>query len=142
MQLSCFFFQIILFWSSLISPLQTARILGVFHLDGKSHLNFHEAMMKSLLAAGHQVTVLSPISSTFSHENYTLFNFLNRSEDEEHPIAFATRQRLTSLSLRISAMYIFETYCRRLLEFEKQINVSRVNINEFVTSCIWHFDST
>lgn len=113
-----------LFWISLISLSCAARILGVFQLDVKSHFNFHETMMKSLLAAGHQVTAVAPMSSTFSHENYTIINYKNRRDDDESRWAFATRKKLTSLSLYLAALNGFELDCRSILKLEKQINVS------------------
>lgn len=38
-----------------------ARILGVFMMDAFSHFNINNAMMETLAAAGHEVTIISPL---------------------------------------------------------------------------------
>ncbi|KAK7574042.1 hypothetical protein V9T40_011233 [Parthenolecanium corni] len=92
--------------------------------NGRSHFNFHEAMMKSLLAAGHQVTAVAPMSSKFSHENYTIINYINRVDDNEHPWAFAARQKLTSISLFLPGLNELRSNCHHILKLEEQINVT------------------
>lgn len=82
-------------------------------------------MMKSLLAAGHQVTAVAPMSSKFSHENYTIINYINRVDDNEHPWAFAARQKLTSISLFLPGLNELRSNCHHILKLEEQINVSR-----------------
>lgn len=117
------FQTLLFFWTTLLSLSSAARILGVFHIDGRSHFNFHETLMKILLAAGHQVTAVAPMSSKFSHENYTIINYRNTSNNREHPWAFMTRQKLTSSSLHLQGLNEYESNCREILKLEEHINV-------------------
>ncbi|XP_063241503.1 UDP-glucosyltransferase 2-like [Bacillus rossius redtenbacheri] len=57
--------------ASLAAETDGARILGVFHYNGKSHFMVFESLMKALAARGHQVDVLSHFPQKTPVPNYT-----------------------------------------------------------------------
>lgn len=50
------------------------RILGIFPITAKSHYSCNHAIMKSLHAAGHHITMISPFPSEKNIENFTYIN--------------------------------------------------------------------
>lgn len=58
-----------------------AKILGIFPIRSKSHSSFTNAIMKSLLAEGHEIVIISPFDKKNSHENFTVINsFIDSSK--------------------------------------------------------------
>ncbi|XP_065216826.1 UDP-glucosyltransferase 2-like [Planococcus citri] len=87
-----------------------AKILGIFPMPVKSHFTCNNAIMKSLIEANHEVTVITSFPEQASAENYSsiidvsakgmifvgqskidefatqnVFRFLNLTNDMEHP---------------------------------------------------------
>jgi glucuronosyltransferase len=54
-----------------IVDMEAARILGLFHFNGKSHFVMSEALLKSLAARGHQVYVVGHFPQKKPIPNYT-----------------------------------------------------------------------
>ncbi|KAL3270167.1 hypothetical protein HHI36_009224 [Cryptolaemus montrouzieri] len=54
----------------LISVSECARILGIFHLPGKSHYAAGNTMMKILAERGHDVTLISPFKEKNPPKNF------------------------------------------------------------------------
>ena len=59
----------------LLDSTNAARILGIFPIAGKSHFSCNNAIMKSLHAAGHHVTMITPFVSETKIENFTYSRF-------------------------------------------------------------------
>ena len=51
-----------------------ARILDIFPLAAQSHFNYNHAILKSLHAAGHHITMVTPFPSAKKFENFTYIN--------------------------------------------------------------------
>ena len=47
--------------ASLLCTTNAARILGIFPLAAQSHFNYNHAILKTLHAAGHEITMITPI---------------------------------------------------------------------------------
>lgn len=59
-------------WLLCILPLtSSARILFLHTHISKSHANFNDAIARSLLEAGHQVTAFTSFPENIEHPNYT-----------------------------------------------------------------------
>jgi len=63
-------FLVYTFVSSLILPVETARILAVESIAGKSHWNYVSSILRVLSNNGHQVTVFTPFPEG-ERDNYT-----------------------------------------------------------------------
>lgn len=48
-----------------------AKILGIFPLPAKSHFTFDNAIMKSLIDVGHEITVITSFPEQAAAQNYT-----------------------------------------------------------------------
>ena len=57
-----------------------ARILGIFPLGLKSHFNYNYAIMRSLHATGHHVTMITPFIR--SEEKIENFTFVDAGHEE------------------------------------------------------------
>jgi len=69
---TCNVFQIYLInLACLLSIGNAARILGIFPVAAKSHTSCNHAIMRSLHAAGHHVTMISPFPSEVKIQNFT-----------------------------------------------------------------------
>ncbi|XP_065223884.1 UDP-glucosyltransferase 2-like [Planococcus citri] len=70
-----------------------AKILGIFPLPYKSHFATTSSVMKSLVDAGHEVTMVSPFASELVKENYSsiidlsesLHSFVGLGSYNQHP---------------------------------------------------------
>jgi glucuronosyltransferase len=60
--------------SVFIGDSESAKILGLFHLNGRSHFNMFEALLKSLAARGHQVYVVGHFPQKKPIPNYIDIN--------------------------------------------------------------------
>lgn len=58
----------------LLANAKAARILGIFPTGAKSHFEFNKSIMKSLHAAGHEITIISPFKETEPLENITFIS--------------------------------------------------------------------
>ena len=66
-----FHFQILYALAIFLCSANGAKILGIFPLAAKSHFTCNNAIMKSLIDAGHKVTVITSFPEQASSHNYT-----------------------------------------------------------------------
>ena len=55
----------------LLNATNGAKILGIFPIAAKSHFTCNNAIMKSLINVGHEVTVITAFPEQASSQNYT-----------------------------------------------------------------------
>jgi len=74
----------------LIAAINAARILGIFPLPAKSHFSCNHAIMRSLHAAGHHITMITHFPPEKKEENFTYivppapqFSFVGHSTVDE-----------------------------------------------------------
>lgn len=65
------FFVLIIFIGIEFEKCESARILGIFPLNSKSHMMVFEQLMKGLVKRGHQVDVASTFPLSKPYPNYT-----------------------------------------------------------------------
>lgn len=53
-----------------LDPIESAKILGIFPTMARSHYIVGESIMKALVEAGHEVTVISPFPKKIPRENW------------------------------------------------------------------------
>ena len=54
-----------------VDSCHSAKILGIFPAPYKSHFNYANAVMKSLINVGHEVTVITPFAKDAVTDNYS-----------------------------------------------------------------------
>lgn len=67
----------------IISDVNGAKILAIFHFPSKSHYILGHTLLKALAKRGHQVTMLSPFALEEPVDNYTdlvMTELLDRKE--------------------------------------------------------------
>lgn len=109
-----------------------ARILGIFPLTAKSHFQCNEAVMSSLVAAGHDVTLITAFPNLVSGKNYTI---IDSSQDNFIYIGQTTWHHFVKTStyeLDVAASGVEKPLCKKVLEL-KEVQVS---INYFAKSII------
>ena len=74
----------------LIAATNAARILGIFPIPAKSHFSCNHGILKSLHAAGHHITMITPFPPEKKVENFTYivppapqFSFVGQSSVNE-----------------------------------------------------------
>lgn len=101
-------------------PVFSARILGIFPLESRSHFAFSEAIMRSLDLAGHQVTIVGPYSPSYSSHNITVISSKNRKTGFSVNLAQAGDSWLDIIT---HAINLLEEDCYRLMSMkEVQVN--------------------
>lgn len=58
---------------------QALKILGVYPTSYKSHINYNNAVLRTLVQNGHQVTMISPFREC-AKENYTYIDTSNQTQ--------------------------------------------------------------
>lgn len=67
--------QIILYLLvNILAFISAVRVLVIVPVDSKSRFAFNNAIMKSLHAAGHHITMISAVLSKTEFENFTIVN--------------------------------------------------------------------
>ena len=105
---------------------EAAKILGIFLSESQSHYNYNNAIMKSLMEVGHQVTIITPFAAEAATENYT--SIIDFSQKEKYFVGQATPDEYVIqnlgkfLNLLIDLEY---SYCSRFLHLpEIQVSTS------------------
>lgn len=102
-------------FTSLPTPIQSYRVLGLFPHPGVSHFHFFHPIMRELAAAGHNVTVISHFPDAGAPENYkdlpltgmdTLTNAVNLDVSMRVPIKTCGNIFLTVTLLLFSGFQI------------------------------------
>lgn len=94
---------------------KAAHILGVFSMPGKSHSSYNEAIMNSLQAAGHRITMISPQSPEKKFENFTYINSSLRSY-----IYLGCNPKIHKGKIRDSSEISFSRGLRKFIENDVQ----------------------
>lgn len=109
-------FQIKAWWCIyLMSSVHSARILGIFPMEGKSHFNFHEAIMKSLLSVSHQVTLIAPFQPQNLYENLTVINSQTIQNTQLEPLSSSADPNLSWFATALIFLNSMEHYCNQIL---------------------------
>ncbi|XP_047114716.1 UDP-glycosyltransferase UGT5-like isoform X1 [Schistocerca piceifrons] len=125
---------------------EAARILGLFNYPGKSHFIMFEAVMKTLAARGHQVTVYSHFPQPAPLPNYkdvSLVGSLPILTDAIPLEAYVNSDIYSSLDL---FMKLSSDECDKVLQFPAMQELMRSNetfdlifTEVFVTDCMLPF---
>lgn len=99
----------------LLNSVHSARILGVFPMEGRSHFNFHEAIAKSLLSAGHHVTLIAPFQPQNYHENLTIISSETIQNTQLEPLSTVADPNLSWFSTALLFLDFMEYYCNQIL---------------------------
>lgn len=73
------FLIVISLWLSIASAY---NILGVFPLYGKSHFTLGNAVMKSLIDDGHEITMISAFPSKIPQHNYRDISIVDEENEQ------------------------------------------------------------
>lgn len=84
-------------------------------MEGKSHFNFHEAIIKSLLSVGHRVTLIAPFEPENVHENLTFINSQTIQNTQLEPMSKAADVNLSWFASIMLFMDYMEHYCNQIL---------------------------
>lgn len=98
----------------LMSAVHSSRILGIFPIEARSHFNFHEAVIKSLLSAGHQVTLIAPFQPQNFHENLTLVNSQVIQNTQREPLNSIADPTLSWFATAMIFLDHMEHYCNQI----------------------------
>lgn len=75
--------RVIVLLAVLIAVSDASKILGVFPTPGKSHFIVMQSLMKGLVKAGHEVTVISAFPQKTPIPNYTDVSIVELLEQEK-----------------------------------------------------------
>ncbi|XP_065216817.1 UDP-glucosyltransferase 2-like [Planococcus citri] len=110
----------------LIHPCNGYKILGIFPLAAKSHFTCNNAIMKSLIESGHEVTVITSFPEQASAENYS--SIIDVSGTKLHFVGQSTFDEYITQSafkiLQMGSEIEFE-YCSKVLnspEIQRMLN--------------------
>ena len=104
----------------LTGEMNAARILGIFPLGAKSHFGISEAILKSLHAAGHEVTMATPYPSGNEIENFKYITINESIYDGQARI-----ENFIDMSLNYAIKHVVQ-YCRHVMN-TPEIQVSSRN---------------
>lgn len=103
----------------LLSQLDAARILGIFVGPFKSHFTFNDGIMRSLVAAGHEVTAIGPFPITEHIANYTIINWESAEHVNVGDDLFNQYEEARLLDFAKKAMRMLEDLCTVILKMDK-----------------------
>lgn len=98
----------------LMSTVHSSRILGIFPIEAKSHFSFHKAVMKPLLSAGHQVTLIAPFQLENIHENLTIINSQVIQNAEIEPLSSFADINLSWFTTALIFTHLMEHHCNQV----------------------------
>lgn len=113
-----------------MSLARAANILGIFPDPGRSHIRYNEAIMKSLHAAGHRVTMISPFSPNTKTENFTYVYSHTKYEYDTIKLYGKAYYRV----IHEIEMSLDIRFCSEIMRL-KEIQVSLSNIVVYVCDC-------
>lgn len=62
--------QILVFFAFMLFTVNSAKILGVFHVPGYSHYQLGDRLLKELAVRGHEVIVITPYAEKTPVKNF------------------------------------------------------------------------
>ncbi|XP_065216827.1 UDP-glucosyltransferase 2-like [Planococcus citri] len=126
-----------------IYPSNGFKILGIFPLPAKSHFTCNNAIMKSLIDAGHEVTVITSFPKQASAENYS--SIIDVSEGEIIFVGQSTFDDFISQSpskLLEKGMEIEFPYCAKVLnlpEIQRILNSNEKLYDAVFVEMLWFY---
>ena len=122
--LHCIFQAHLLILTCSLCTANAARILGIFPFASHSHFNYNHAIMKSLHAAGHQITMVTTIIP--SEKGIENFTYVNVHPDEPILISQFAIQDFVGMTLSQNMNWMIPicvSYCYNVMKLP-QIQVS------------------
>lgn len=100
-----------------------ARVLMIQPLYAKSHDNFHSAIARSLLSAGHYVTFITPFPKSVRHSNYTAIDCSGRKDSfeftNEMSMAEALQMKSDSMALLTYGLESLKVRCPLVIQLDE-----------------------
>ena len=103
--------------------MHSAQILGIFTVHSMGHFHYHMAMMESLLAAGHHVTIVAPYMPHF-HPNLTVINSSNGNDQKVVRSSPVNHGRISWILGSLSLLRACEEDCYNVMS-EERIKVEK-----------------
>ncbi|XP_065224783.1 UDP-glucosyltransferase 2-like [Planococcus citri] len=95
---------------------QGLKILGIFPYPSKSHFTFNNAVMKSLIDARHEVTVITCFPDQASQQNYTSIIDISKEELMFKGKPFATVFAKSTFALLTRVMNAERPFCYEIMK--------------------------
>ncbi|CAO1423125.1 unnamed protein product [Diamesa serratosioi] len=93
------FLIVISLWLSIANAY---KILGVFPLYGKSHFTLGNAVMKTLIDAGHEITMISAFPNKIPQHNYRDISIENEDLEKMKTLSFLFLHHIGSMTARMT----------------------------------------
>lgn len=117
--------QIVLYSLVNILPLISAvRVLAIVPVSSRSRFTFNNAVMKSLHAAGHHITMISAVFSKNEFENFTIVNWKPNTSFDTKQITLPRIFNISPYKFLDICLSLEENSCNGIMKLEViQVNI-------------------
>lgn len=93
-----------------------ARILAILKIEARSHFYFHEALLKSLARAGHEVTLINQYVTNADVKNFSLIQMpAQKTADDQNPFNAVALKATNSISMYLQVFDLGEKECESIM---------------------------
>lgn len=90
----------------------------MFTVEAKSHFEFHQSIMKSLLDSGHHITVVAPFRPEKHHQNLTHIHSRVKNRDS-NPFTACAHPDYSWFSILMKSIEVRGEDCRHAMSMEE-----------------------